>query len=210
MLNSSKSLARLRGLVADGKRVLGLDVGTRFVGVSLSQEFTRGPASGLTVLERVVPNTFSSPSSSSSSSPRFLQVKIVPFTDSVRALVRVHDVAGIVVGLPRSPAVADADNPMITEIKSFVYDMEHWGGLSTPVFWQNEALSTQHALHSATQHLKDSVRVSAPGMTKESKGAKKKKQVKVSKKKLDMGSACVILDDFVAANDISPTKPFSY
>jgi RNase H-fold protein (predicted Holliday junction resolvase) len=167
--------------------------------------WARGPSAGLTVLERVIPNTFTAPGAPSKPSPKFLPVKIVPFTDSIRSIVREHDVAGVVVGLPRSPTVADADNPRITEIKSLVYDMETWGGLSTPVFWQDEAMSTQRALHSATEHLQDDVRVSAAGMTREGSRKKQssKKSAKVSKRQLDMGSACVILDDFIGSNDIS-------
>ncbi len=110
------TLLHLRRHVPAGQRLMGLDVGTKTIGLALSD----GTWMVATPLETLKRTTFS--------------------RDSARLMARIadHDVGGLIVGLPRN--MDGSEGPRAQSIRAFVRNMQ--AKTSVPIVLWDERLST--------------------------------------------------------------------
>ena len=115
--NSGVTAVKQLVLVGNGTNGLALDVGTKRIGVAIANLDVRFPRPLLT-LEN--PSTF--------------------FMD-IMSLCQIHDVAWLVIGLPRGLSGQDTDQTK--SVRAFVVDLQQYTKLS--LYWIDEALTSTKA-----------------------------------------------------------------
>ena len=169
---SIPSLGR-SGAALQTPHLLGLDVGSTFVGVAVSN-INNTVAEPLTTLYR------RKPSSSVTAKPHAtIPISIRSTASNLQALIDQHHIIGLVVGYPTpDPGQAAQQSKTVKDIEKFMKALKMEGNIKTEIFYYNEAFTT----------------VTAREISKRKKGGKK--TIK-KKEDLDMISACLILNGFL-------------
>lgn len=141
------------------QRLLGLDVGDRYVGVAVT-DATNRLATPLTVVQRAKPGNVKLPRPLRSLAPEQKRreprqgagaksLERVPFADVAAPIQRAiteHNVIALVVGLPL--ALDGSEDAQCGKVRDFMQQLRQQGGIAAPVVWWDERLTTQHARES--------------------------------------------------------------
>lgn len=117
MSGNVKELSEVRAGLRRGQRLMGVDLGTKTIGLALS-DVSLSVASPLETIRRT---------------------KFGADAAALLALARLHDVAGLVMGLPLN--MDGTEGPRCQSTRAFVRNLEKLSDL--PVIFQDERMSTQ-------------------------------------------------------------------
>lgn len=117
MSGNVKELSEVRAGLRRGQRLMGVDLGTKTIGLALS-DVSLSVASPLETIRRT---------------------KFGADAAALLALAKLHDVAGLVMGLPLN--MDGTEGPRCQSTRAFVRNLEKLSNL--PVIFQDERMSTQ-------------------------------------------------------------------
>lgn len=117
MSGNVKELSEVRAGLRRGQRLMGVDLGTKTIGLALS-DVSLSVASPLETIRRT---------------------KFGADAAALLALAKLHDVAGLVMGLPLN--MDGTEGPRCQSTRAFVRNLEKLSDL--PVIFQDERMSTQ-------------------------------------------------------------------
>lgn len=170
--------------VQSRSRVLGLDVGSRFIGVAVSDP-TNSWSQPLACLKRRAPGGKT-------------RKPVMEIGREIRELGEAHNVVALCVGWPLEHHVQVGRQA--AAVSAFVQELTDRGGLQYPCFLWNEAYSTVEALERIKERR---------GPRTDFRVQRNKTNGKTTHKEaLDIESACVILDSFLhSLHALDPAAP---
>ena len=187
-------------------RLLGLDVGDRYIGVSVTSKDNKF-AVPLKTLNRKVEYDYGG-----DKGIKLISTKIEHIADLLRELKSEYNAFGMVIGLPLD--INGKETKQAKKNREFISILETFGGLDTEIYWTDETNTTINAvdnlLYNANSKIENQFTIKNKKTGKWDKGRNKTKSRKkstnfsdLSKESIDNQAAALILESFLVEININ-------